>query len=422
MVRYGLFNIMEATYDNLNDEGYLIRDVMSEEEADYLAKDLIDYTFDIVFENRGYEVPRDHPLALNVLTDKNIRNSLIDDATSESVWENGNSRKPIISKSCGMFDGHYNLQCLEKINFSKRLYDISAEVMGTDKLVFRAGLERYSIKPGVRTDPQTNCKAQGANDMPKHIDSNLFDANIPSLSVNYPFRIQNLVCLSVGNDVAPKDSGTLNLLVNMHHYWDFARHILNPQYGLVTMPVNTSRFHVLPKDWDSKYLPNLKLHIEAYTLFLHDRERYAREFTITRQIHSFYEWLEKSDVRVPSIMKDIHWKPIVLRPGQAVYWHQYLPHQSLRNKSETPRIVAYHNLFPVPGPDWYNSEERRWLLEMATKAHFYYGKDNNNYPRDICNSYEYEYLRSNGLLSNVLNYIKENPLGRKLLGIDPYNF
>lgn len=411
------FSFQGATYDNLNDEGYLVVDALSPEEAEEIADDLVNYTYDVLFDHRGFEVPRDHPLSLNVLTDKRTREELLGDTKSESVWEGGMSRKPIISKSCGMWHGHYSLNKLRKIDFNPKLYEISASVIGTDKLAFRAGIERFSIKCGVTVDSDSKRKAEGATDMPKHIDTCLFDD-----TPNYDFRIQSLVCLSVGNDVAPRDSGTLNLLVNFHHYWTFARHVLHPRYGLVTMPNCSSRFHVLPDDWDTKYLLYLNGHAEAYTIFLHDRKRFMQEFKIERQVFEFYKWLEEIGVRVPETFKLIHWKPIVMKPGQMVFWHQYLPHQSLRNKSATPRIVAYYNLHAIHGPEWYHSEEYRWLLDMATQAHFYYGIDCGKYPRDVKNTEELNYLRDTGLLQDVVDLITTDPLARKLIGLDVYQF
>jgi len=408
---------MEATYSNLNDEGYLIRDAISPQEAAELATELTNYTYDVLFDHRGWTVPRNDPLALNIISDKHTREMLLSDSKSESVWEGGMSRKPIISKSCGMWYGNYNRKKLEMIDFNPKLYKICTEVMGTEKLGVLSGIERFSIKPGAVTDPETGHKADGANDMPKHIDSCLFDDR-----PNYPFRIQSLVCLSVGDDVAARDSGTLNLLVNFHHYWVFAKHLLNPQYGLVTMPEEKSRFHKLPTDWDKKYLPLLKGHAEAYTVYLHDRKRYMKEYSIDRETFEFYKWLTEQNVHVPEVMKDIHWKPIVLKPGQMVFWHQRLPHQSLRNKSATPRIVAYYNLQPIPGPEWYGSQHQKWLVEMATKAHFYYGIDHNVYPRDIKNIQEFEYLRDNNLVKDTVDYITNNPLARKLIGLDHYEY
>lgn len=404
-----------ATYQNLNDKGYLIVDALLPEEAEELCAELIDYTFDVIFESRGYHVDRDHPACLNLISDQTVRKIMINDNRNESVWKNGNSRNPIISKSCGMADLHYNIKKMKMIDFNPKIYKIASEVIGTEKLVFMAGLERISIKPGIVRDPQTKYKAEGASDMNKHIDSCLFNDQI-----NYPFRIQSLICLSSGNDVPYRDSGSLNLLVNFHHYWKFAGRLFHYKHGIVPLPKCDSRFQTLPSDWDKEYLPELIGHIKVFTLFQQDRQRCMEVYDIPNHLLNFYNRLIEEGITVPDQYKDVHWEIIALKPGQMVFWHQYLPHQSLRNKSKTPRIVVYYSPHPILDSKWYGSENHAWLLDMVSSAKFYYGVNNNFFPRTIRNEHEYEYLRDNHQLHDVINYIKSDPLARRLVGIDPY--
>lgn len=390
------------SYNNLNDEGYLVVDALSREESHTLSNELAEYLFSILF-------PKDTPRLLNLLTDQKLRSKIFGYNGNDLVWERGNTRTPYYTKSTGMFDGHYNLMKLQMIDFNPKLYDIATQVMGTKKLVFRAGLERYSIKPGI--DVVDDIKAEGGTDMPLHLDANLFHPE-----VNYSFRIQSLISLSSDSKIEARDSGSLRLLVNFHHYWDFIGKLLHPDTGLYSIDDNKSRFHILPKDFEKGIVPVINEHIIAYTHFVHRREKFDKVYEDDSLITSFYEDLM---IEVPKKPKLLEWRVIQLKPGQMVFWSQYLPHQSLRNKSPVPRIVAYYSLFPID-KGYYGSDEHKWLKEMISDCKFYYGVDAGKIDRTIRNRQEYIYLRKRNEIKKIVEYINNDPIARLLLGLDEY--
>ena len=60
-----------STYDNLNEEGYLIvKGVLDQNEIDKLKKDLIQNSIDLVFTQNGFDVDANDPESLQLFVDK----------------------------------------------------------------------------------------------------------------------------------------------------------------------------------------------------------------------------------------------------------------------------------------------------------------------------------------------------------------
>lgn len=335
------------------------------------------------------------------------------------------------NNSTGMIGAHYCLDAL-RFGFDRDVYRIATDVIGTDKLVFRDGPERFSIK-----NP-------GATQMVTHIDANMFNNEI-----NDP-RVQSLCCLQSKNeDGIP--NGSLELLVNFHHYWNFASALFDPDNGLIQMPVANTRFHILPKDWDRFWLKNLIHHIVQYTQYLDYLNSYdfsddegpeaewefsmgydsesdpeSSDLKSNANIIQFYDKLVSDGITVPDTIQEIKWKIIDLEPGSMVFWDIRLPHRSTANKTDTPRIVIYGAYFPIHGPEWYSTPEAARLKTMVTKCHSY---RNSFQPREersdtkIDNWEEHNYIRNNpGLLQEIQSIITETQLSRRLVGLESYHW
>ncbi len=293
-----------------------------------------------------------------------------------------------------MIDIYFNTDHLELVTLNKKLYQEAVKVYKTEKLV-NLGPERFSIK------------AQGSPDMPKHIDSNFFYNK-----VNYPVRIQGLVCLEVGDDVSPRDSGTLSVYKNFHHYWDFAGQLFHPKTGLFPFPDLKSRFFVLPKGkkgWDKYYEPIFREHAEMYTRFL--------LFDVPpndSETADFFERIRKT-VKIPKRLLPLGWEHVVLKPGDVVFWNQHLPHQSLRNKSKTPRIVSYYNLFPI-GKEWYGSEEQLWTKKQFNEGKKFYSVNAGVYTYNCRNVEEFDHLEKTGAIKKINTKTQETSFRRKITG------
>lgn len=395
------------TYDNLSEAGYLIvKGVLSSEECSRLSKALVHAVVDLVFTRQGFEVDPDDPATLDLLMDQNLREKKFGAAGKTSVWREGNTRQPLISKSCGMSEIHFNEELLETITYNERLYKEASKIMGTPYLVHANGPERFCIK------------ARGSTDMPQHIDSNPFVEE-----VNYPYRIQSLVTIQIDTEINVKDSGTLYLLTYFHHYWDFFRELCHPRTGLEPhrFPDLKSRFFILPTDkknqqhFDINYLPALKKHAVLY-------ERYL---TGTRGFDDdeFYKSLAAKGVVIPSADKkyieQMDWTPIKMAPGDMVFWHQYLPHYSVRQRSKIPRICAYYNVFPV-SKEWYGTPHHDWVVKQFRNCQFFYGVDAGKYPTKIANIEEYEMLKKKGEIERIAELSTLNSFRRRITGQESY--
>lgn len=357
------------SFDEMQSKGYQVyQGVYTPEESSKLRDAILTKAIDLVFTQQGAEV-KDEDQALRLFTDPKLRSSLLQNPNL--IWRNGNSRDPIISKSCGMIDIHFDPVVAEMVTFSTRTYDILKKLYGCRCLVHSQGPERVSIK------------APGTTDMPKHIDANPFNQE-----VNFPRRYQALVVAECPTEGPPKRGG-LCVLANFHHYFDFFGRMFNPYDGPLEYPdPGSSRFFVLPaspksESFDGKYLPVLQEYAEMYCDYLYHGIKPKDD-----DIKAFFKILEKEGIILPKKLPPLEWVAVETEPGDMVVWDQRIPHYSMANTTDTPRIVAYYSVFPVDD-EWYGSEEQKWVEEMFTTGRYYYTPNANQYPRTIRNPEEY---------------------------------
>lgn len=388
------------SYDNLDENGYLVvENTLPKEDCDFLAKSIQNEILDLIFTRQGFDIDTEDPDTPRLLVDQRLRVEKLGEKARGCVWRKGCTLNPIFTKSTGMVDCHFIPDVMKKIIFNKKLYKISAKINGTEKLAFTTGPERVSLKP------------KGATDMPQHIDSNLFHEE-----VNYPFRIQSLIVLQNDTEIKTRDSGTLCVIPYFHLYWNFASRIFHPVTGIkgYRFPPNNSRFFKLPTGkigFDKYFLPFLRKCAKEYAEFLEGNKE--------SDYLKYFKKYKKDGITVPpnskGYLEKLDWTPIKLKPGDFVFWHQHLPHRSLRNKSDIPRIVAYHNLFPVT-EEWYGSEEQKWVARQFRRGEFYYGVNNGRYPTHIVNIEEHEKLVEEGKIEKISKISKKTSLRRKLTG------
>ena len=333
----------EQNRAELAEQGYtIVRNFLSPEECQSLTRSFISASLGLVFGGTNIDINDERNLLL--FTDPALRKERL--ANPNMIWRNGNSRQPLLSKSCGMIDIHYNPEQMRMINFNPGLYDFMSILYQKKELVHSFGPERFSIKP------------QGSTEMPKHIDANPFYPD-----VNHPERIQTSITLSIGKDVKLEHSGTLYLLPYFHLYWKFVGSLFHPTTGLIPYPNDTSRFFVLPtgpQGWDKHYLPLLRQYATEYTEFLYrngtprDLAPDVRALSPNARTLQFFARIKAEGVTVPEQIKPLEWVGMNVSPGDIVCWNQYLPHYTAKNKSATPRIVCYYNVFPVER-DWFGS-------------------------------------------------------------------
>nr|QBK92439.1 MAG: putative oxidoreductase [Pithovirus LCPAC401] len=341
--------------------GYSVTEgLYTSEELKRLEKSILDDIQNIVFTNRNIDYQLTDYKSLQVFTDPFYRKEVLENVNS--VWKNGNSRQPFLSKSVGMINIHYNKDVFDLIHMNERPYRILSHLYGTEHLVHRVGPERFGMK------------IKGSVNMSKHIDANLWHKE-----VNYPERVQALICVQIPDDVQPRNSGTLELLLGFNQIWDFTSALFHPSSGLIPMPDCKDRFQRLPSDFDSKYLPELIKYAEKYRNFLHSSDQKEDEVVL-----EFFKRLQKNNITVPPRDVEIKWTAIRCKPGALIAWDQRLPHRNLRNTSETPRIAVYYGLYPVT-ENYYGSEEHLWLRRMFEREEFYYSINAGKYPTKVVN-------------------------------------
>ena len=414
--------VYEQNQRELAEHGYtIVRNFLSPEECQTLTRSFISSSLGLVFGGTNVDIHDERNLLL--FTDLALRKERLHNPNM--VWRNGNSRQPLLSKSCGMIDIHYNPEQMRIVNFNPKLYDLMSALYQKRELAHSFGPERFSIKP------------QGSTDMHKHIDANPFYPEVNHRAVDYlaqpeaekgdqpkrmglgparlvPERIQTSITLSIDKNVKVEHSGTLFLIPYFHLYWQFVGELFHPTKGLVPYPDDKSRFFVLPTDWNKKYLPLLRQYATEYTEFFH------RNGTVsTAKTLQFFSRLKADGIMVPVQMKPLEWVGMNVSPGDIVCWDQYLPHYTAKNKSITPRIVCYYNVFPVER-DWFGTPEQKWCAQMFLEGKFFYGMDANKYPTTIRNIEEYNDLSRTNRLQDAIAPAMENTFTRRLAGLESW--
>ena len=390
-------------------QGYVIvSGLLSTSDREALKTEMTKTMLDTVFTRRGVTLDTNNPENLKLLTDPKMRKIVL--ANPSGIWRNNNTRDPIVGKTTGMINIHFNQTILEKIALNPKFYQVISALYGTINsetgqlqprynLVHSEGPERFSIK------------SKGSTKMPQHIDANLFHPEM-----NYPERIQSFYCVNTDSQIKPSDSGTIAILGNFCFYFALFGHLCHPRDGVLKFPRNKSRFFCLPKKFDSEWLPKLNQIAKLYTEFS------RRGITINDQrIRSRFEQLKNAGCVVPNQFKKMVWEVIRLQGGDFFCWSQCIPHYSCRNKSETPRMVCYYSLYPVDNT-WYDSYHHQWAKEMFLNRIFYYSTNAGEYPRNTKNPEENQYLVSLGPnnLTQYQNWIRSDPLRAKITGLESW--
>jgi len=350
----------------MDEKGYVVfPNALSRKKCKKLTTKLMNETVNIVFTNRGYDVTQFNLQdRIQLLVDPKRRKDVFGEEANNSVWRNGNSRKPIHSKSCGMINIHYYPKLLKYVTLNSKLYRNMAEVYEYEDLVHTQGFERVGIKP------------QGTPDMDKHFDINPFNKDV-NYDDSIRHRIQSLITLSIDEECNARDSGTIEMIPYFHLYFEFFSHLCHPVTGLGKCKMKGSkvRFFPLPNGedgWDKHILPSIRKYSKEYRRYLSKEKK-----GMTEEEKVFYKKLKKNNVCIPTTEHPLIWTPIKSNIGDHILWDERIPHRNLRNRGKKARVVAYYSLFPVD-KDWYNSPERKWLRKQIRKRHIYYSNGKRN--------------------------------------------
>jgi len=301
-----------------------------------------------------------------------------------------------------MVDIHFQPEILEHVVFNPDVIKASAIVMDVpeEKLVYALGPERVSIK------------VKGAPAMKKHCDYNFFEQ---ASALNYPYRIQSLVTLDIDTTIESKHSGTLCILSYFDHFMPLASYVFNPISGIPSCrfpeKALASRFLDMPSNFEKCYLKTFKQCVQIYlkSLQAHPVDKFIGTPEDTAVFSTLFDIWHRQRIfydRDPEILlnylSNMDWTPIPAKPGDMIFWHQYLPHRSCANKSKIPRVVSYVNLYPA-GPDWNDSYQQKWVAEQFRTAKSKYSTNANGIKHSKhTNPEEYKDLADQGLIQDVV--------------------
>lgn len=343
-----------------------------------------------LLKKRQFSLTSSNPETWKLFTDVKLRKQVFKEP--HKIWK---PRNHPLSRSCGMIDIHHNPDIHRMVLFDQRMYNILSQAYGKQELVHSAGPEKFSIKP------------PNATDMNKHIDANLWHEEN-----NYPERIQSFLAVSVPTQGEWRDRGGLCVLKNFHHYWDFASCLFHYEFGLYPMPKTTSRFHVLPKNFDNYFLPRLRETAQQYSQWLNENKR-----NFDPDLVEFFTQIQDYII-IPREYNDkpIEWEYVEYQAGDVVMWNQHLPHFSARNNTDELRSVIYYSVFPVDHHWFSMTRQQTWTLSQFENNTFHYEVQATIYSYNIKNSDEYKYRTEHGLTQ----VYKETELSRRMSGLESW--
>lgn len=239
----------------------------------------------------------------------------------KSVWRHNNSRKPIVSKSCGMVNIYHQPQIRDHVLFNTKvvegiraMYKTLPQATQDEKIVYMNGPDRVGVKP------------KGSTDMERHLDSNLF---LPCINQHPRYRVQALVTLQVGapeGKITVRDLGSIEVLAGFHHYYELAGWFFSRLPGVT--PFTGPPPYPIEKFLNT-YLDTFLTWVKTYI--------YGPEVK-PPELKSFID-------KLPDKYVEVQWHAPITKPGDLLCFDTRLPHRNTRNKSAVTRIVAYVSLY-----------------------------------------------------------------------------
>lgn len=340
----------KTTYEQ---QGYVvIPGVLSPVQVEELNDSILHDLFQIVFRDERRVPSYRQADNMLLLTNYDLRKKKL--SNPECVWENGNARQPIYTKTSGMVNLCYNPLQQEYVHFNPTVVEHIANLYNEHKLAYLHGPDRVSVK------------VRGTNDMPLHLDHNLFHRlTEPGLDGRFEERVQALVCGSIPTDVDLQESGTIALIPYFHHYFVLAKEFFHPQRGWRPLTDKKRPFHKLGKEF-LDLLDDFNDFIREYTPVYHALKDGQPSDSI-RGNREVIQFAEQHFIDVPEECHTLELTPLACEPGDLICFNQKLPHRNLRNNSLTPRIAYYVRLFKIP-EGWHGGHEHQALLARTSSG------------------------------------------------------
>ncbi len=111
-------------------QGYVIvSGLLSTSDREALKTEMTKTMLDTVFTRRGVTLDTNNPENLKLLTDPKMRKNTL--ANPSGIWRNNNTRDPIVGKTTGMINIHFNEMILKEIAFNPKFYQVISALYGT---------------------------------------------------------------------------------------------------------------------------------------------------------------------------------------------------------------------------------------------------------------------------------------------------
>lgn len=392
----------------LPDEGFIVYEgFIPEDHRQEIEKSFLDEVLWFVYTRAGVDIDFETASTkirnkyVRAMFDINLRRELIpdEDIMKNTVANKDNFRKPHINQTDGMVSIHYNLAAKKYVDGNWRFYrTLQKHYRNYPHLAFMCGPERGGVK------------GPGSKQMKLHIDAG-HNFNYPELSkLNYPTRLQCMAMIT--RDISGKleKSGTIELLINYHHYFNLFS-LATREDGVLPLGLSERRFFVLPDNFEKDFLPKLNDIAKQYTDYFYKKKQPSKEYL------GFFKNCRKLALEVPRKFRECKFQAIDVRPGDIVIWSQYLPHRSLANSSDDMAMRLYYSLFPVE-KKWWKTEEAKWVRHQYKNFESFYSTNRGNYNYNPRNADELDYIKKKKLHKELRRVFNRRKWIRRATGFE----
>jgi hypothetical protein len=316
-----------------------------------------------VFGNRATELISRYGIqTTRLIADVNFRKEA--GISEADLRRNGNPRESKVLKKSGKTPLYISRFIRDGVRRNQNIASAIAEIYGTNKLAFTAGLDHLIYK------------TESSEESPAVVDAKLFEPLQPSDSLQNPFHFLCLVCLATSNQ-GPSEK--ISHLSPNRNSMELSSSESTEETSAANSPREAAATDgsVSILEGFDRYYEDIKSIIGIYGKhpITRKKKKNTANFTV----------LDNFDLQgVNSELKRIHsarletspqlgefvplrWVKVPLHPGDVLILDCRIPYRTARNKNSHPAVFAPVSLRPV-NPIWYNSPEHRQLVAAVTEG------------------------------------------------------
>ena len=327
--------ISEENIQSFKEKGYtIIKNIIPKPHR--IARSIIKEVKEVVFTSdedqeviTKLEEKEIDPLLL--LVDNKLREKYLENP--KSIWFNGNTRTPKISKNNGLINISQNIKVRDNILFNEDIYRVICQLYTVltgkeEDCVYPNGPDRVCVKP------------KGATHMPKHIDCDIIcykekEEEENKTSQTCPlsmYRVQTVTCLQI--DTKAKNNGRTEVLGGYNNYFHLGAYYFRKIFQ------NKTEVPVVVQEVFSKHLDEFLEYVDS---FYKKGKLLSREKTPLKKERKLYQIIYDS---LPKEQIEIAWVQPQVNPGDIFCFDQRLPHRNTKNDSDIARVASFVSLYP----------------------------------------------------------------------------